>query len=604
MANPNDLRILIVANINEQQSTKEINEAIRELEKKVEKLNLQIKIDDSTLTNLKNIVNNLDKVKEAVRQQNKVVEEVIDVYKRLDGTTTTVITSINENGEQIKKVTKNVHDEAKKTLKEQEKATDNYRKTIKLTKEELNEFGKLQKEIEFQDPEGKPFKSTKIYKDGYIATILNFDSEKELTSRKQIIDYAQQEKDELKEQLQLERDLEKIEQKRLETIAKRAQEERKVNENQEKAKQKYAEYAATRFQNAQVVNLDVPLNFNASQEELLNYAKAVAGANAEFTKVIPKVDQFGNRMKEMHVRVLEGGKYWHNYTAILDETTGQLYKVDKGLSDVSARQLGWNEQLKIAISRTITWALATTAIYGTKRALEQALGVIIEIDSQLTQLARVADEGTNIEEMFRGAINTATELGQKITDVNDALIMATQAGYSAQEALDLTRTSVLAANVSDLKPEEAMNDLIGAMTAFNIEAKDSIRIVDVLNETDNNYAVTVRQLADSLSHASSAAETYGASLEQLTGYTTAIAEVTRESGSVIGNMLKSTFSRIYADEAAEALAEIGVQTRDIAGESRKVSDVLSDLAAKWNTLTNAQKQDLAVVIAGRYQLTR
>ncbi len=38
------------------------------------------------------------------------------------------------------------------------------------------------------------------------------------------------------------------------------------------------------------------------------------------------------------------------------------------------------------------------------------------------------------------------------------------------------------ANVSDLTAEQASDNLVGTMKAFNITAEDSIRIVDALNE--------------------------------------------------------------------------------------------------------------------------
>lgn len=95
------------------------------------------------------------------------------------------------------------------------------------------------------------------------------------------------------------------------------------------------------------------------------------------------------------------------------------------------------------------------------------------------------------------------------------------------------------------------------------------------------------------------------SLEETIGYTTAIGQITRESGSVIGNSLKSIYSRITSIQPAiDAMADIGINIKDSAGEMRGVGDILDDLGAKWNTLSAEQQQNLGLQIAGRFQLSR
>src|SRR6185312_15545541 len=57
--------------------------------------------------------------------------------------------------------------------------------------------------------------------------------------------------------------------------------------------------------------------------------------------------------------------------------------------------------------------------------------------------------------------------------------------------------------------------------------------------------------------------------------------------------------------AISALEEVGVAITYIdTGHVRKVTDILLDLSGKWDSLTDAEKQNLAVKGAGRYQLSR
>lgn len=65
------------------------------------------------------------------------------------------------------------------------------------------------------------------------------------------------------------------------------------------------------------------------------------------------------------------------------------------------------------------------------------------------------------------------------------------------------------------------------------------------------------------------------------------------------NSLKSIYSRITSIEPAiDAMADIGINIKDSAGEMRDVSDILDDLGGKWSSLSAEQQQNLGLQIAG------
>lgn len=90
-------------------------------------------------------------------------------------------------------------------------------------------------------------------------------------------------------------------------------------------------------------------------------------------------------------------------------------------------------------------------------------------------------------------------------------------------------------------------------------------------------------------------------MEETLGHATAIMAVTRESGSIIGNSLKSIYSRITTmSEAETILNSIGISIRTMGGDVRKVDSILGDLAEQWNSLTNEQQQNIGVTLAGKH----
>lgn len=116
---------------------------------------------------------------------------------------------------------------------------------------------------------------------------------------------------------------------------------------------------------------------------------------------------------------------------------------------------------------------------------------------------------------------------------------------------------------------------------------------------DNNYSITTQQLAQSIQKSAGSARTFGVSMEKLVGLTTAVGEVSRESGNIIGNSWKTILSRITTmDEAADSLESVGISIRDMNGQVRSAEDILDELGGKWHSLTNEQQQFLGVNIAG------
>lgn len=107
----------------------------------------------------------------------------------------------------------------------------------------------------------------------------------------------------------------------------------------------------------------------------------------------------------------------------------------------------------------------------------------------------------------------------------------------------------------------------------------------------------------------STAKTFGLEMEEVIGHITSIGSVTMESGERIGNALKTIYARITTnDKAISALEQVEISINKISetGEvvTRETGDIIEELAGKWNTLSDAERQSLGVNIAGVNQLSR
>ena len=121
-----------------------------------------------------------------------------------------------------------------------------------------------------------------------------------------------------------------------------------------------------------------------------------------------------------------------------------------------------------------------------KRQIRDMVNEVTEIDTAMTELRKVTEAtDEDFAKFAKSAGQTGRELGASISDVINATATFARLGESLPDAEELGRVATLYKNVGDgITEETAAEDLISTMKAFNIEAKDSIEIVDKFNEVE------------------------------------------------------------------------------------------------------------------------
>ncbi len=147
------------------------------------------------------------------------------------------------------------------------------------------------------------------------------------------------------------------------------------------------------------------------------------------------------------------------------------------------------------------------------------------------------------------------------------------------------------------------------MKAFNIEAEDSMRIIDAINEVSNSYAVSSADIASALTKTSSAMSVLGNDFNQTIGLVVAGTEImTGQAGKVakglrsIGNEFANAAQDGNAIEYAVGGATKQLSLFDAAtGDMKSTFQIMSDLKDAWDKMTNAEKQAIAITYAGKTQ---
>lgn len=161
----------------------------------------------------------------------------------------------------------------------------------------------------------------------------------------------------------------------------------------------------------------------------------------------------------------------------ISQTTQRVIDADQGMARFS-------RQLQSAMLRIPIYAAGMAVMYAPIRALRDAISQVIEIDSQMTVLERVSDGMINSKDAMEDSIEIAQKLGNTIAEVNEGLINYARQGFRGDDLSAVTEVATVMSNVSELDVDEAASSLTAAMKGFNIEAEESIRIVDAMNEVN------------------------------------------------------------------------------------------------------------------------
>ena len=265
--------------------------------------------------------------------------------------------------------------------------------------------------------------------------------------------------------------------------------------------------------------------------------------------------------------------------------------------------------------------VAMSALHLMQNSLQQIYQNVVDVDSAMTELKKVTDEtSATYSKFLSDAGSQAKELGASISDVVNATADFARLGYNLQDANKIAESAIMFNRVGDGVSDvnEASEDIISAMKAFNIEAENSQQIVDKYNEVGNNYAISSAGVADALTRSAAALHAAGNDIDQSIGMIVAANDVA-QSPEQVGNALKVLSLRIRgasaeleamgedADGAATSTAKLQAEIKALSGVDimkdrdtfKSTYEILDELADKWGSLTDVSKASILEDLAGK-----
>lgn len=265
------------------------------------------------------------------------------------------------------------------------------------------------------------------------------------------------------------------------------------------------------------------------------------------------------------------------------------------------------------IPTMVKWAVGWTLAYGAIRKVQEGLTGIItvtrDVETQMAMIRVVTDESAQAYKNLQGSIfNTAKEFGGSILDITSASRTWAQQGRSVAEVMELTRTTMIGANITGDSAKTIVSNLTAALKIYGLSVYESISVMDKWIAVASKHAIESGQLAQGLKRVGTIAREVGINLDELNGYLTAVHAVTRRELSAIGTAFRTVFARMARESTLSLIAtlakvptyidETGQATTRVTETYRDFSEILDDVAARWSGLSQAVRFHLAQQIAG------
>lgn len=267
-------------------------------------------------------------------------------------------------------------------------------------------------------------------------------------------------------------------------------------------------------------------------------------------------------------------------------------------------QLGeFEKSLAASNARVIAFGASAGAIFAIERALAETVRTAIKVEKALADINVILNtSSTSLKNFGSELFNIAKSTGQSFDAVAAAATELSRQGLGIEQTLKRTSDALILARLSGLDTVSTVEALTAAINSFSKSALDSTTIINKLAAVDAAFAVSSADLAEAIKRVGSSADDAGVSFDQLLGIVTAAQQITSRGGAVIGNSLKTIFTRLQRTDTLDALEQIGVATRDAQGEILPLINILSSLANTYDKLNSTQKASIAETVGGVFQI--
>lgn len=263
----------------------------------------------------------------------------------------------------------------------------------------------------------------------------------------------------------------------------------------------------------------------------------------------------------------------------------------------------FTSELDRANQRVITLGASFAVLSNSLRILKDIAKSTIEVEKAFTEINAVFQlSAQGLDQFSKQLFNAARNTSQSFERAAEAAKEFSRQGLTSEETIKRTTDALILTRLANIDVAKSVDVLTASINGFQKSALTSSEIINKLATVDSKFAVSSNDLAEALSRSGAAASDAGINFDQLIGLVTAAQQTTARGGAVIGNALKTIFTRIERRETVEAMESLGISVRETSGEMLTALPLLQNFAQAYDGLEGSLKKQAAALVGGVFQI--
>jgi len=263
----------------------------------------------------------------------------------------------------------------------------------------------------------------------------------------------------------------------------------------------------------------------------------------------------------------------------------------------------FQKSLDASNARVIAFGASAGLIYTVEKAFTDLIKTTISVQKSLTDINVILDTSSEgLVKFGQRLFDIAKNTGQSFQTVAGAATELARQGLGVEETLKRASDALILTRLSGLDAVSAVEALTATINSFNKTALDSTTIINKLANVDAAFAVSSADLANALQRVGSSAQDVGVNFDELLAIVTSVQQTTARGGAVIGNSLKTIFTRIQRTDVLDQLQALGLNVRDLEGNTLPAIYILKQLGGTFDSLGDAQRSQIAELVGGVFQI--
>lgn len=313
--------------------------------------------------------------------------------------------------------------------------------------------------------------------------------------------------------------------------------------------------------------------------------------NAQLQNTQQLTQQIQAALNAARLNLGGGGRALSSLSQPLGRLTGQADEFSKSLDAANARVLAFGASVGIVNAFT--------------NAFKNLVASTIEVEKAIKAITVVGDQFNNkTKELSQGLFNVAKTTGQSFAEVSKAALEFSRQGLGVEETLARTQNALILTRLTGLDAAKAVEGLTAAANGFAKAGLSTTQILNKLAAVDQAFAVSSADLIEGFNRSAAVAQNAGVTFDELAGIITALQQETSRGGAVIGNALKTIFTRLQDTSTLNQLQNLGVAVQDLEGNLLPARQILQNLAKDVEGLGQITRAGIFKDVAGTFQINQ